>query len=411
MYNNLKLEIKNFQAISKIDIELKPGITFIVGSSNSSKTSCIRAIKALLTNSSGANRYIKYGEDKASVKLTYKGNIVDWIRTEKGSKYIVNDKEYSKLGSSDLFDIIQNNGFILDDKNNVANIEGEWDVMFPFDRSGSELFKLFENIFCISDSGKIFQSLKQEESDYNKELQENIFLLNQNTAKLNIVNKFLDNVNIEHLKEVKEEFTLLNNEYNKISNDLSILEELYNTIEKLPKNIIIKNFKQDNINEYIKIREDLQCLNNIKEYVKVFSKQDLTMQNFNVDNINKYIRIKEDLQFLKTTEHLPNDKNININSYSLDLINNYISIKKDIEVLQNLLKYDNINIEKSKQFNKDLIEEYENTKKDLITLKTLAKETKKLNTDLKELEESLLKYNEELSKFSACEVCGNILSS
>ena len=60
------------------------------------------------------------------------------------------------------------------------NIEGEWDLPFPFDRTPSELFKLFENIFCISDSAVILKSFKDEEGNTLFEYDACIFIYDLN---------------------------------------------------------------------------------------------------------------------------------------------------------------------------------------------------------------------------------------
>ena len=159
--SKFELDLQNFQSISEARLEFEQGINLIVGQSNSGKSATLRAVKTAVLNPSGAHRFVKQGTDNASVGINYRGNDITWARNKKESKYTVNKEDYIKVGNSNLFKLLDNSGFVVDDKNNLMNIESELELPFPFDRSSAELFKLFENIFCVSDSATIFKIYKR----------------------------------------------------------------------------------------------------------------------------------------------------------------------------------------------------------------------------------------------------------
>ena len=155
MKNTLQLHLENFQAISDMDLAFDEGINIIAGQSNSSKTSILRAIEVLLRNQSGSADFIKYGEKECLVNMKYLGNDITWSRTKKDIVYEINGEKYLKVGNTDLFHLLERNGFVIDPQDELSNLEDEWTLPFPFYKSSSELFKLFENIFSVSDSAKI----------------------------------------------------------------------------------------------------------------------------------------------------------------------------------------------------------------------------------------------------------------
>lgn len=66
--NKWKIEIKNYQALKDVKLELQNGITIITGRTNQGKSSIIRAIDAALFNNLDDNN-IKSGEETCSVKI------------------------------------------------------------------------------------------------------------------------------------------------------------------------------------------------------------------------------------------------------------------------------------------------------------------------------------------------------
>ena len=162
--NTLKLSLSNFQAISNGELEFKTGLNFIIGQSNSGKTATFRAVKDCLLNPSKAARHIKNGEKEAAVTLSYNENTITWKRTQSSSIYEINGQEYIKVGRSSAFKLLENEtGFVLSSSGIIMNIEEELQAPFPFGMSKQDLFKLYEDVFCISDSAIILKAAKGQE--------------------------------------------------------------------------------------------------------------------------------------------------------------------------------------------------------------------------------------------------------
>ena len=202
MSNTLKLQLENFQSISSGELEFKVGLNFIIGQSNSGKSATFRAIKACLENPSGAQRFIKKGSSCTAVTLTYNGNQITWRRTPKENSYIINGETYVKTGRANAFKILENEtGFIQGDGDAIMNIEEELQLPFPFGLNKSELFKLYENVFCVSDSAVILKSAKEHESKVKFDIDLLDVELNKNKTKLQELEAFKKEVEIETLKE------------------------------------------------------------------------------------------------------------------------------------------------------------------------------------------------------------------
>ena len=200
--NELKLFLYNFQSISEGELVFKTGLNFIIGQSNSGKSATFRAVKACLLNPSGSQRFIKKDTNKTIVELKYNGNDICWNKTGKANSYTINGEEYRNTGKSDAFKILNNEtGFVKAEKGcALMNIEEELQLPFPFGIPDSELFKLFENVFCVSDSAVILKSAK----DHEDKVKDDISLLELEEAKvqnkINCLNTLKKEVNIEVLK-------------------------------------------------------------------------------------------------------------------------------------------------------------------------------------------------------------------
>lgn len=164
----MKLHIENFQNIKSADIEFIPGINCIVGESNNGKTAILRAVKAIITNPSGSGSYLRHGAKSAKVELTNAGETLEWIRTKSSVSYHYNGQDFPKA-SKQTSDDFCNLGFARGSKGELMNLLDEWSVLFPFGYSDTELFKIFEDLFCITDSAKIIDTMRGDETSVNRD--------------------------------------------------------------------------------------------------------------------------------------------------------------------------------------------------------------------------------------------------
>ena len=203
--NELKLSLQNFQSISEGELTFKTGLNFIIGQSNSGKSATFRALKACLLNPSGSKHFIKKGSGRATVTLSYNGNDISWSKTEKANSYLINGEEYRNTGRSDAFKILDGEtGFVRGEKSSVLmNVEEELQLPFPFGISDQDLFKLFENVFCVSDSAVILKSAKDHESKVKDDIESLEFERTKVQVKLNSLHELKEEVDLKKLEEYK----------------------------------------------------------------------------------------------------------------------------------------------------------------------------------------------------------------
>ena len=223
--NKLTLSLRNFQSISEGELAFQTGLNFIIGQSNSGKSATFRALKACLLNPAGSQRFIKKGNSKSEVILKYNGQEIQWERTSKESNYIINGEPYYKTGRSNAFKIIENDtGFNQDANGTIMNIEEELQLPFPFGLNGSDLFKLFENVFCISDSAVILKSAKEYEKGVEADIN-SLDLEEQKVAvKIKALEDFKKYVDIEKLQSYKKTLETFSKRLDTLNDGKEVIE-------------------------------------------------------------------------------------------------------------------------------------------------------------------------------------------
>lgn len=372
---NLKLHIENFQAISDIEMDFEKGINIIVGQSNSGKTSVLRAIDTLVNNGSGSAEFIKRGTKQTSVEMDYNGNNIKWNRTPKEIEYSINGEKFLKVGSTDLFKLLPDNGFVRDPQGEFSNLEDEWTLPFPFYKSGSEIFKLFENIFSVSDSARILKCMKESEDENKRALKDSEKEIEHVNLKIDSIRKLNIKESVEKLKEYKNNLTYINNE----------LEELYETR-----------------NELYKLR------NKLAEAKQIPSSIDINLQ----DELDNYTELQGGLYKINqlqleynTISKLPKDK-IETNIIS-ENINSVIDIKGDLDKLHKFKRILNVTLPTPLTVNENIFNDINTLHEHLNTLKCLQVKGKNLVQTLRDKKEKISSLKEELSKVEVCPLCGN----
>lgn len=241
--NELKLSLHNFQSISDGELVFRTGLNFIIGQSNSGKSATFRALKACLLNPKGSQRFIKKGHNKAEVKLEYNGNEIIWDRTSKESTYTINGEVFYKTGSSNAFKILNEEaGFARDDNGTLMNIEEELQLPFPFGISHSDLFKLFENVFCVSDSAIILKSAKEYEKGVETEVSTLEFDLQKTNTKLRDLAEFKEYVDFKYLTSSKRKLGKAQERILFLSDGKEIIEKAI-VVEKANLEVREEDFK------------------------------------------------------------------------------------------------------------------------------------------------------------------------
>lgn len=397
--NELKLLLHNFQSISDGELVFKTGLNFIIGQSNSGKSATFRALKACLSNPSGSQRFIKRGHNQAEVTLLYNGNEIIWDRTQKESSYIINGEEFVKTGKSDAFKILNDEtGFTRDSNDVIMNIEEELQIPFPFGLSNSDLFKLYENVFCVSDSAIILKSAKEHEDEVKSEITSIELELNKNKSKLMALKDFKETVDINKLKKYKKFVSDKKDRINFLQDGLDIIK----IAEKIYESNIEINEKSfiSLIPPYyaaLEVKKALTLAKNCHLLSKSF--QELNKSFIPLDE--KYLSLAKLQSFLMRVKKLEElfipekDFYSKMSSYS-----SLVELKVTFEKLRKLNK---IKIEQ-KEFSDKLIRYKE--------LKKLKEEQNNINNKVKELRqkkeetEGIIKQTQsKLKEFKVCPLC------
>lgn len=303
----LKIDIENFQSITKASMEFDVGINLLSGSNNAGKSAVIRALRCVLTNPFPSSKsFIQFGKHKARVSLNIEGYPeVIWERTPKKTEYIIGGELYSSVGRSGALDLIDSDlGFVVHDKK-ILNIHDEYDYLFPFSYSDTELFALFESIFQICDAKQVITLVKKDANDLQTELLACSTRLKNIGAQVSQLRDFLEGLNPEYLRESKQYFKNQKSLYRSISNDLittcetrevldsleisevrefvfsdpTLVTDYYTTIDL--KNSIVDI--DDTVIEFENIStEIIEDLNTIKEYQNQIDLMDLDTLNIDI---------------------------------------------------------------------------------------------------------------------------------
>lgn len=363
MGNELKLSLENFQSISHGELIFHTGTNVIIGQSNSGKTATFRALKACLSNTAGSQRFIKKGTNKSSVTLEYNGNQIIWKRTPKESSYTINGEDFIKTGKSNAFKIMEDTGFVVDDNDIIMNIEEELQLPFPFGISKSELFKLYENVFCVSDSAVILKAAKEKEELTKNSISSMENEVTKNNNKLTELENFKKEVNLD----------LLKNKRNYLKENSDRIDTLKEGLDLIHKAIKVQNFtveevafenKLQNYNEQRKLKTDLQKLKELHGLGKTLKE----LEYPEAKDLSGYKELKE-------------------LSHTCSILGKLKGLEAPVNSFENKLQ------------------EYEDLKSYFSTLKNIKEQIKRKKEQLKQVEEVVQSKEDKLKEFKVCPLC------
>lgn len=303
----MKIKFKNFQALKAEEIEINPGVTLIVGPTDSGKTAIFRGLLSLLTNSIDAPSFINGAAlqekgDSAELAVTVIDEDIPEIefhRTPGKAWYMINGKKYSKLARSNIFDIYpdMHKKFVYDpnDSRKILNFQTEEQLAFPFDKSDAEMFKLFEHIFNIADTRAIMDTIRKEEDSVNFKLSQNQTEKTKLESDIAALKQSISGVNkdllLNYAEQYKNCYGSIQNQYSKLSKIASYVPFL-KTVQELPE--FLKHNDEEICNEASILEKKLQeCL--LKEsYVKNYTDVQLTPIKDDFDSVVLDLRSKLD---------------------------------------------------------------------------------------------------------------------
>lgn len=285
----MKVTLKNFQSITEGTFEFGPGITLITGPTNSGKTAVFRALTSLLTNPAEASTFINYNSSELSVKMELEDESIEFHRDQGKAWYMINGQKYSKLSRNNIFDIYPAMSKLLvyrsEDQRKVLNFQTEDQTAFPFDRSDTEMFKLFERIFNIADTRAIMDTIKKEED-------ETAFKLGQYSADKTAFTQDITNMS-EALKDLDlANLEILKSQVSSLSDQVSKMIKIFEAIQsyvpvlthvsELPE---IESLGGDVlVQEIVLLNSKIISCYKYQEYLKNYTEMNLSPLNLSLES-------------------------------------------------------------------------------------------------------------------------------
>lgn len=318
----LELTLKNFQSYKQETVFNFPhGLTVVTGANNSGKSAILRAINTILTNPVKAKSYISHSKDELFLEL----NIPDlsfkvsYTRDKAKATYFINNEEYGALKRSSLFDLLPDMPFTKDENNSPICIIDEWTIMFPFNRSDVEMFRLFEDVFALQDSNSVIKNINSSIQDVKAK---QVFINSQQQLTLELINK-TNEINFNERQSTLMSFhTTLQNKRLKVDLLKSKLPVLSLPLTQITKKDF--SFSLAAINQIQKILKNKRLFE-FKLIPKEFS--------FALDSINKkkqaHTKLVQANKFSRVTQ-----KSIQLNTLTLE---NLLQKRKRLTDLFNAL--------------------------------------------------------------------------
>lgn len=308
----MKVRTKDFQRLKgENEFEFPVGITVIQGRSGSGKSSVFYAIEDCLTNPSGVADVINWDAKQAEVEIENDGGYAKWIKTASSCEYVDKDgKEYikaSKIDSRDIADL----GFYFNPKGNIVNIHGEWSKLFPFEASDTEMFKLFEDIFNISSSFQIVESIKKDEQGFKAQINSINKELNDLTQQNNNLEYVLESLDRDVYKYINN-LSIYQNRLKELSEDYNLYQNtLSNKTLNIP-NEFDTGIIQSTLNKYNILINDYNTYANSLNMANISLPSEYTLElkeNPYIADYNLYSQLLKDIQ---TYDASLNDCNLRI---------------------------------------------------------------------------------------------------
>lgn len=144
----LALQLRNFQAHKRLDLEFDRGITTIKGPTDCGKTAILRALRWITQNNIAGSEFIREGQTEAEVVLTVEdGKGKEWRITRargRHNQYLLEDREYAAFGSSvppDIAALLR----IAD-----LNFQAQHDPPFWFSETAGEVSRQLNAVIDLS---------------------------------------------------------------------------------------------------------------------------------------------------------------------------------------------------------------------------------------------------------------------
>lgn len=152
------IELVNYQSHSKSRVEFDHGLNVIVGSSDSGKSSIIRALLTAITNSPSGEDLITHGQEELSVVVGVDGKTVERRRGKK-NEYFLDGEVFAAFGRDvpqpikDLFNLTE------------VNVQKQHDTVYLLSESPGEVARKLNQIVRLEKIDEVTKKLGSKQRD------------------------------------------------------------------------------------------------------------------------------------------------------------------------------------------------------------------------------------------------------
>lgn len=368
----MKVKIENYQAIKEAELEFKPGINAIVGSTNNGKSAIIRAIRGAINNQ-GGNSFINYNADFCLVDIKFNDHNIIWKKTKKQGKsnYTVDGVVLSKIGQTQLDEVasIMNMPEIqVNNDRHQINFWRQMDKPFLVDKTPYQLF----DFIVKSDEQEIIRALSEQTElslkGTNKYVGSTSAAIDANTELINTL--------IAELKDL-ESFR-------------------YIDVDRLELMIDLEKTNYDLLTELDNIKIESRALRDkILKSVVFINEATASLASVytEIDNLQKLEEYSSELDIVTS--------NITSGIENIDLLRRTIQYLEDKVVIAKQLEDDTKSLEQEYTALNELFILIYKCNKDMVSYTSL----------IEQYTTNIEKLSDELKQFVVCPLCGNNLDS
>ena len=224
-----KLTVVDFQSHKNTVINFNKGFNCVVGSTNSGKSSIIRALKYILCGEPWEKSFVRNGRDVAKLSIEMDGHKVERTKGEDANEYCLDGVPYKNFGVAvpgDVTNALRLNTIQIDDKSINLNFADQLDSLFLIDDSDTTKAKLLNK---LSGLDKIDDAMKGLAEDKRECVNEIKILVKDNEETIEILKKYVD---VDEKKKIVYDLDIMLGGFEK---DNAKLIELYAIKENVAK--------------------------------------------------------------------------------------------------------------------------------------------------------------------------------
>jgi len=225
-----ELQIKNFQAHINSTLEFCDGVNVITGSSDSGKSSVIRAITWVKDNRPSGDSVRNWemkDKDASTVKVLFsEKNTVTKVRLKSKSSYVVNDDSFEALRQDVPSEVSNTFNF------NECNFQTQHDPYFLLKDSPGEVARKMNEIIGLDIIDVLFKRIDERVRESKRKINEyQSMIANHNATLLSLCHVDDKYKQLRKCENILDDYCTLNN-------DIISVEQLVNLINSVDEQIL-----------------------------------------------------------------------------------------------------------------------------------------------------------------------------